>query len=67
MGTRFTAESPDKHDYTLTMTLPLKDWLQVRDQICGNRAYAPWPSSTLADAISDMAAQAKKIYWTESE
>ena len=65
MGTRFKAENPDSHEYTMTMTMPLGDWTELRDQLYGGKTYAAWPASTLTSAINDMVSQAQKIYWPE--
>ena len=65
MGTRFKAEKPGTHEYTMVMTMDLDDWRQLRDQLCGDKIYAPWPASNLTSAITDMVSQAEKIYWPD--
>lgn len=67
MGTRFKAENPESHEYTITLTMPLGDWIALRDQLYGGKTYASWPSSTLATEITDMVSQAEKIYWPKAE
>jgi hypothetical protein len=63
MGTRFRAENPEKHEYSLTMTMTLKDWLELREQLVKDSPYGRWPASLFVREITDMIAQAQKIYW----
>ena len=65
MGSRFKAEKPESHQYTMTITMSLEDWMQVRDELCGAKGYSGFPSSKVVRLIDDMTSQAKKIYWPE--
>ena len=66
MGTRFKAENPEAHEYTMTLTMPLGDWVALRDQLYSGKSYTAWPGSVLTSHISDMVGQANKIYWPEA-
>lgn len=63
MKAMFTPLEPEKIEYTLTMTMSLKDWLDLSSQLSEK-----YPSWKLSGVISDMAYQAKsKFVPTESK
>lgn len=51
-------EEPDKVEVTLTMTMSVKNWCELRDQL-----QAKWPSADLSGHITDMLAQVRKIVY----
>lgn len=65
MATRFKFEEPEKINATLTITMTVQEWLQVRDVLCNGRACAAWPMSIVEHAITDCVAKAKTILWPD--
>lgn len=61
MSTRLKCEKPDEIEFTLTTTMPAKDWERLREQF-GDRTWQ-YPASDFCRAINDLLAQARKIYW----
>ena len=62
MKCRFSCEKPDEITFTMTITMSAKEWCDLRDQL-----QQKWPSSSLSSSISDLLAQARKIYWPKDE
>lgn len=63
MNFRLKCEEPNKILYTLTATMTAEEWGKVREMLDGGgRSYA---GMQLTSAISDLLAQARKIYWHE--
>lgn len=62
MKARFMVESPDAIEATMKITMSVKDWTDLRDQLAQK-----WPSSRLSSAITDLLAQARKVYYAEHE
>lgn len=60
MNARFKMENPKAAEYTLTLTMTAKEWEELRDQLAEK-----WPSSRLSSVISDLLAQARRIFWAE--
>lgn len=59
MSATFTANNPDDIEFTLTITMTLKEWKALSKHI----GYSEnWP---IAKAISDMRAQADKMFYTD--
>jgi len=57
----FKATDPNTIEFSLTMSMPLKDWRGMSDQLSEK-----WPSSTLASEIQSMVIQAEKVYWPDN-
>jgi hypothetical protein len=62
MKARLKCEHPEDIEFTVTITMKAKEWKDFREQLTN-----VWPSSWLASRISDLLAQAQRIYWSESE
>ena len=60
--TKFQINDPDKINFTLTMTMSLKDWKELSEQLSNK-----WPSAKLSNEISDMTIQALKVFWPTGE
>ena len=58
MKARFKATAPDEMEFTMTSTMPLKEWEQLRTQ-CENE----YPGFGLSSHISEMIIQAHETYW----
>lgn len=66
MQFRLKCEKPGEIEYTLTATMTAAEWEKVRERLdAGNTPYYE-PGGKLVSAISDLLAQARKIYWPES-
>jgi hypothetical protein len=61
MRTTFRVDSPKDIDFTATFTMPLKDWMLLREQL-----MSKWPSCDLAMAIIDITHQATKSFAPET-
>ena len=62
MKTRLKCEDPESIVYTMTITMTAKEWEDLREQL-----QQKWPSSRLSSSITDLLAQARKIYWSEDD
>ena len=62
MQARFKLENPKAIEATLTLTLTLEQWERLREQLEYN-----WPGSDLRNVITDLLAQARKVYWPNEE
>lgn len=60
MSARMMVEKPEELEMTLKLTMPMKDWESLRDQL--TRAYPSWK---LSGAITEMLARARKIYFAQ--
>lgn len=60
MKSRFKFEKPDEIEGTMTITMSVKDWCELRDQL-----QTKWPSWELAQQINSLLAQARQILWVE--
>lgn len=60
MKTRLKVENPGDVEFTMTITMPAKEWEQLRDALQNK-----WPASALSCRISDLLGQARKIFWAE--
>jgi len=56
---RFEARRPDNIEFTLTITMTLKEWKDLKERVGYNENWA------IADAISKMTADAEKVFYTE--
>jgi hypothetical protein len=64
MQARLKCEKPDEIEFTLTVTMPAKEWEKLREQF-GDRTWQ-YPASDLCRAINDMLTQARKVYWPKA-
>jgi len=58
MEARFMIETPDNIQATMKLTMSLKEWGDLRDQL-----QKQWPSSRLSQAITHVLAAASKVYY----
>lgn len=61
MKTQLHATNPDQIDFTLTITMPLGDWLKLHEQL----SDCDYPSWKLGAAITSMVTQAKKAFYEQ--
>lgn len=66
MQTRLKCEKPGEIEYTLTITMKADEWEKLRDQL-DKVPYRAWPASNLISDITDLLAQARKIYWPRTD
>ena len=59
---RFMMENPDSIEATMKITMTLKDWSDLRDQL-----QSKWPSSWLSNGITDLLGQSRKVFYPEHE
>lgn len=60
MRARFLIESPDQVEATMKITMTVKEWTELRDQLA-----SVWPSSRLAQAINKVLSEARKSYYAD--
>ncbi len=58
MKARFLIESPDELEATIKITMTVKEWTDLRDQLQNK-----WPSSRLSQAITSVVTEARKTYY----
>lgn len=66
ISSRFKVENPDSIVMTLTMSMTVKEWTELRDQLSQNGSAA-WPAWQVQAHITDLIAQARKIYWPSAD
>jgi len=59
LKTEFKVENPHNISLTLTLTLSLKEWVQLKGQL---QPSHEWPARRLRDIIYDMTTQAEKHF-----
>lgn len=62
MRARLKCDNPDDIEFTLSITMPAKEWEQLRDQMTTD-----YPSWKLTSAINSLLADARRIYWHDDE
>lgn len=58
MRARFMLEQPDDMQATMKITMSVKEWCELRDQLENK-----WPSSRLSQAITSVVIQARRVYY----
>ena len=58
MRARFFIEAPDEIEATMKITMSVKEWTELRDQLARE-----WPSCRFGDAITSVLSQARKVYY----
>lgn len=58
MKARFMIEAPDDIQATMKITMSVKEWIELREQL-----QQKWPSSRLSQAITHVTAEARKVYY----
>lgn len=59
---RFMIEKPDDVEATMKITMSVREWTELRDQLADK-----WPSSWMSGAITDLLSQARKVYYEEQK
>lgn len=69
MRSRLKVDGPNKIVYTLTTTATAEEWCQFRDALDNVARSAGAPDSVyhFRTQITDLLAQARKIYWPREE
>lgn len=62
MKARFKVESPDSVEYTMTLTMQISQWEELRDQL-----VSKWPSSRLSQAITTLLSDVRRMQWYDSD
>ncbi len=58
MKARFMIEKPDDIECTMKITMTVKEWVELRDQL-----NSKWPSARLGQAITSVVTEARKTYY----
>lgn len=58
MKVRFMIESPQDIEATMKITMPVKEWEDLRDQLAEK-----WPSSRLSIAITSLLCDARRVIY----
>ena len=62
MKARMSLTEPREIEASLTITMKVKEWEQLRDQLNGS-----WPSWKLSAHITDLLSQVRRIVYPKSE
>lgn len=62
MKARFMIEDPDSIQATMKITMSVKEWTDLRDQLENK-----WPSSRLSSAITQVIIEARKVYYADEK
>ncbi len=58
MKARFMIEAPQEIECTMKLTMTVKEWENLRDQLENK-----WPSSRLQQAITQVLSESRKVYY----
>jgi hypothetical protein len=58
MKAKFMIENPDDLEATLKLTMTIKEWGELRDQLA-----TAWPSARLSTIITNVLFEARKVYY----
>lgn len=61
MRSTFSIQDPDKIVATMTLTMPLKEWKQLKEQLSRD-----WPSYDFSRQISDLVGLAEKQFYAQT-
>jgi hypothetical protein len=53
-------ENPDSLEATMKITMTLKEWTELRDQLS-----EVWPSSILSQHITNLLSQGRKVFYSK--
>lgn len=62
MQARFLIENPGEIKATMKITMTVKEWEELRDQLANK-----WPSSRLSQAITQVLCEARKVYYADQD
>ena len=62
MKARFMIENPDDIEATIKLTMTIKKWVELRDQLVNN-----YPSWELSSKISEVVSTARKVFYAEQD
>lgn len=60
MQARFMIEKPDDIQATMKITMSVKEWTAIRDQLADT-----WPSWQFSVAITQIISDARKVYYAD--
>ena len=60
ISTRMMVENPDQVQVTIKMTMSMKEWTVLRDQL-----KSEWPSARLSSHITDVVGKIRKVVYAE--
>ena len=60
MRARFMIENPQEIECTMKLTMNVKEWEDLRDQL-----NTTWPSSRLSQAITEILSEVRKVYYAK--
>lgn len=66
MKARLCVTEPEAMSYTMTLTASVDEWGRLRDQLDQLPVHA-YQAGELRRLITDLIAQARKIYWASEE
>lgn len=62
MKARYMIEDPDAVEATMKITMTMKEWSDLRDQL-----EDKWPSSRLSQAITHILSDARRVYYAPEQ
>lgn len=60
MRSRFMLEDPKNIEATMKITMPLRQWEELRSQL-----QDKWPSSDLSSHINSLLSQGRKVFYAD--
>lgn len=60
VSTRMMVEDPDRVQVTIKITMSIKEWTDLRDQLSKE-----WPSSNLSYQITDVVGKMRRVVYAE--
>lgn len=63
MRTQLKAHNPGEIEFTLSTTMPAREWEALRDQLEKLGPVLPWPACDLRREINDLLSQARRTYF----
>jgi hypothetical protein len=62
MKITFAAQSPNEIEFTLKITMPMKDWCALRDQL-----PEKWPSSRISLAVNRVITESQNVFYAPEQ
>lgn len=67
MNASFKAINPEVLEMQMTISMPLKQWMELRKQIQGESSGAQWPTWKFIEQMDHMIRQAEKHFYPAKE
>lgn len=67
MKSSFVVKEPENIEFSMTITMSLKDWKALQENLKDERGMTPWPASDLNVQINKLVQMATHKFWPSME